>query len=142
MESQRTSAGFGTIEIIVALSLFSFVLISIIGLLMGSMSAGATAEGFSVASNLARERVDQVANDIAQRGAPSSYPLTVTVGGRAYTLSPPTLTDLPNNLTNVAVQVDFRVAFGSACAEGPSGQTCTGNVRTYSRTVQTRVRRP
>ncbi len=142
MDSQRTSAGFGTIEVIVAVALFSFVLISITGLLIGSMSAGATAEGFSIASNLARERLDQVANDVAQRGAPSSYPSTVTVGGRAYTLSPPTLTDLGNNLTNVAVQVDFQVAFGSACAEGPSGQTCAGNVRTYSRTVETRVRRP
>ncbi len=141
MQSRRTSAGFGTIEIIIAVSLFSFVLISIIGLLVGSMSAGTAAEGFSIASNLARERLDQVTNDIAERGVPSYYPSTASVGGHTYTFTT-TQTDLGNNLTNVAVQVDFQVAFGSACAEGPSGQTCAGNVRTYSRTVQTRVRHP
>jgi Tfp pilus assembly protein PilV len=141
MEAQHTSAGFGTIDAIVALSLFSFVVLSVVGLLIGSMSAGATAEGFSIASSLARERLDQVASDIAQRGGPSAYPPAVVVGGRTYTVTS-TQADLGSNLTDVTVQVDFQTAFGSACAESPGGQTCAGNVRTYSRMVQTRVRRP
>ncbi len=141
MGGRYPASGFGTIEVLVALSLFGFVLVAIIGLLIGSMSAGATAESSSIASNLARQRLEEVSKDIAERGTLSSYPSTMTVGGRTYTFTMPppttTLTSPGNYVCNIQVTVDYQVAYGSACA---SDGACTGNVRTYSRTLESRVR--
>lgn len=140
--AQRPAAGVGTIEALVAITVFSFVLIAIIGLLMSATTAGATAESFSIASNLARQRLGQVADDVARRGTSSSYPPSAVVGGRTYTFTT-TETNVGGNLVNVQVRVDYQIAFGSACAGSASGTVdCPGNVRTFSRILQTRVRRP
>ena len=140
MHGRGAERGFGTIEIVVALSVFSFVLVSIIGLLIGSMSAGATAEGFSIASNLARQRAAQLADDISQRGAAGTYPSTVTVGGRRYTY---TTAITGTNPFNIRVEVSFQVSVGSACATDAAGnERCTGSIRTYSRVIETRAWRP
>ncbi|MDR7518764.1 MAG: hypothetical protein QN131_12100 [Armatimonadota bacterium] len=140
MRRRRALRGFGTIEVVVALSLFSFVLVAIIGLLMGSISVGATAEGFSIASNLARQRAAQLADDISQRGAPGTYPATVTVGGRQYTY---TTAVTAGNPANVRVEVSFQVSIGSACTTDAAGnERCTGATQTYSRIVETRAWRP
>ncbi len=147
MGRRRAGAGFGTIEVIVALSLFSMVLVGIIGLMIGSISAGATAEASSIASNLARQRIEEVAADIARRGSAAIEPSTVVIrvpsGGRPYTVTA-TPTDQGNNIVEVAVMASYQVSYGSACAPGaaPGTEVCTGNVRTYSRTLQTRVVRP
>lgn len=138
MDARRPIAGVGTLEVVIALSLFSVVLIAIVGLLVGSISAGATAEAFSVATNLARQRLDQAADDISRFGAPGAYPAAVTVAGRQYTLT--TLTqNLGGNLVDLEVRVTYQVAYASTC--GPTA-SCPGNVRTYERVLRTRVRRP
>ncbi len=138
-------SGLGTLEILVALSLFAFILVAIIGLLMGSISTGATAEASSIASNLARQRLEEMSGIVAQTGnlpsAPADMQIRVPANGRPYTVAT-TLTDLGNNVTNIAVTVSYQVSYGSACAGSADGASCTGNVRTYARALQTRVRRP
>ena len=133
------------LEILVALSLFAFILVAITGLLMGSISTGATAEASSIASNLARERLEEMSGIVAQTGNPPSAPrdmqISVPANGRPYTVVT-TLSDQGNNVTNIAVTVSYRVSYGSACAGSVTGGSCTGNVRTYARTLQTQVRRP
>lgn len=141
MTRRPPAAGVGTIEVLVSLTLFSLVLVGLIGLMIGSMSTGATAESFSIASNLARHRLDQVADDVRRSGVSGAYPSTIDVGGRTYTFTT-TLANLAANLVNVQVRVDYQVVYGSACAHDGSGPVCTGNVRTYFRTLQTQVRRP
>ncbi len=138
-------AGLGILEILVALSLFAFILVAIIGLLIGSISTGATAEASSIASNLARQRLEEMSGIVAQTGNlpadPADMQVRVPSSGRPYTIAT-TLTDLGSNLTNIAVTVSYQVSYASACAGGPDGGSCTGNVRTYARTLETRVRRP
>lgn len=148
---RRQETGFGTLEILVALSLFAFVLVAIIGLLIGSISTGATAEASSIASNLARQRLEEMSAVLGQTGNPvlgdADARFTIPVAGRPYTVIT-ALADLGNNITDVSVRVSYQVSYGSACA-GPAsgypasgGASCSGNVRTYERMLQTRVRRP
>ncbi len=136
---RRVSGGFGTIEVLIAISVFAVVLVALTGLMVGSISAGSTAEAFSVASNLARQRVDQLADDIRRTGTTGSYPSSIVVGGRTYTFSL-TPTDLANNIVNLLLTVSYQVSYGSACSGGT--QSCTANVRTYTRSMETRARRP
>lgn len=135
----------GTLEVLVALSLFAFILIAIIGLLIGSISTGATAEASSIASNLARQRLEEMAAVATQTGslvAPADEQIRVPAGGRPYTVAT-TLGDLGNNITDISVRVSYQISYGSACAgDAAGGASCRGNVRTYERTLQTRVRRP
>lgn len=147
MDRQRGVAGFGTIEAIVSLSLFAMVLVGIIGLMIASISAGATAEASSIASNLARQRIEEVAADIARRGAAaivtSQVEIRVPPGGRPYTVvAIPTA--VGGNAVDISVTASYQVSYGSACASGAAAGTevCTGNVRTYSRSLRTRVLRP
>ncbi|MGQ0549617.1 MAG: type IV pilus modification PilV family protein [Armatimonadota bacterium] len=143
---RNRQSGFTTLEVLVALSLFSYVLVAIIGLLIGSVSTGATAEASSIASNLARQRLEELSGVVAQSGIPAPAPtpmgIAVPAGGRTYTVAT-TLSDLGNNVVNVQVTVSYQVTYASACvATAAGGESCTGNTRTYDRVLQTRVRRP
>ncbi|MGH2404778.1 MAG: type IV pilus modification PilV family protein [bacterium] len=129
---------------LVSLWLFSIVLLAITGLLVGSISTGATAEASSIASNLARQRLEEASTVVAQSGMPvvASATSTVSPGGRPYTVTT-TFADLGNNIVDIRVTASYQVSYGSSCAANAAGdESCTGNVRTYERALQTRVRRP
>jgi len=139
-------AGFGTIDVLVALGVLSFGLVAITGLLVGSISTGATAEASSIASNLARERLEEAHAIVAQAGLPSPAVTTAIVrvppGGRTYTVTT-TFSDLGNNVANIQVNVVYQVTYGSACAATADGaESCSGAVRHWTRSLETRVRRP
>lgn len=145
MGRRQGQSGFGTLEVLVSLWLFSLVLVAITGLMVGSISTGATAEASSIASNLARQRLEEASAIVTQSGMPpvaSPEGTVVSPGGRPYTVTT-TFADLGNNIVNILVTVSYQVSYGSACAADATGhESCTGNRRTYERTLQTRVRRP
>jgi len=134
--------GFGTIEILVALSLFSTVVLSLGGLFLLALSSGASAESASIASNLARARLEVL----------HSLPPSVIIGedgrivveqvppgqGRPYTVHTNVDTSTPGFL-DITVTVSWQVAYGSACAAGTAGTGCAGKVVTQSRTLETRI---
>ncbi len=141
---RRQQTGFGTLEVLVSLWLFSLVLVAISGLMVGSISTGATAEASSIASNLARQRLEEASAIVTQSGMPPGPPAATVVSptGRPYTITT-TFADLGNNIVNVLVTVSYQVSYGSSCVGDAAGhESCTGNRRTYERVLQTRVRRP
>jgi Tfp pilus assembly protein PilV len=134
--------GFGTIEILVALSLFSVVVLSLGGLFLLALSSGASAESASIAANLARARLEVL----------HSLPPSAITGedgrvvveqvppgqGRPYTVHTSVDRSAPGFL-DVTVTVSWQVAYGSACAAGTAGTGCAGKLVTQSRTLETRI---
>ncbi len=58
MKERHRVSGFTTIEMVIVLSLFGFVLVSLVGLHLVALSAGTAAETSSIAANLARARME------------------------------------------------------------------------------------
>lgn len=143
MKTRHQVLGLTTIEMVIVLSLFAFVLVSLIGLHLVALSAGTTAETSSIAVNLARARMEELLalppgslteqNDTETR-------LEVPPGGRAYLVHTRVLAPDPAWL-DLTVTVTWQVPFGAACAARLSGD-CAGSIVTYSRTLQTRVQAP
>jgi type II secretory pathway pseudopilin PulG len=138
-------SGFGTIEMVIVLTLFGIVAVSLVGLQMIAISAGTAAETSSIAANLARERMEELltltpAQIIEQNNAqvlqqvPASH-------GRLYAVHTAVVAPDPSRL-DITVEVTWHLAYGSACAAGGPGAGCTGSQATYTRTLQTRIRRP
>ncbi len=136
MGQRRGERGTQTLEVVIALSLLAISLVGLTGLLVGTISAGAVAETSSVASNLARQRIDELLSQPAIPPGPWTDTRTVQVPPVARPFQIDTAATAPvSKLMDITVTVTWQVAFGSACA-GPS---CVGNVRTYTRTVKTKV---
>lgn len=135
MRTGTPQSGLGTIEVVVALSLFGLVLVGLTGLLVGSISAGTVAETSSVASHLARQRLDELCGMAVIMVGTTTAVIEAPPGGRDYTVetvvSPPA-----GNVMNATVTVTWQVPFGSACALGGS---CAGNMRTLTRRIQGQV---
>jgi len=134
--------GFGTIEILVALSLFGVVVLSLGGLFLLALSSGASAESASIATNLARARLEVL------RSLPPSA-ITGEDGrivvehvppgqGRPYTVHTSVDTSTPG-LLDVTVTVSWQVAYSSACAAETAGTGCVGKLVPQSRTLETRI---
>ena len=110
---------------------------------MLTISAGAIAETSSIATTLARARLEAVrsfppAEILAQNGAETIQ--QVPPGrGRAYRVQTTVDASDPARL-DIIVTVTWQVARGSSCANGP-GAGCTGKTVTYTRTLQTRIKR-
>ncbi len=134
MRRGTQESGVGTLEVMVALSLYGLVLVGLTGLLVGSISAGTVAETSSVASHLARQRLDELCGMTVIVGGTPTAVIEAPPGGRDYTVqtvvSPPA-----GNVMNVSATVTWQVAFGSACA----GRSCAGNMRTLTRRIQAQV---
>src|SRR3972149_1616707 len=69
-------AGFGMIEVLIAVALYAIALVSLFGLLITSVTAGTIGESSAVAVNLARQRIEgltalDVPTLLAQGGGPS-----------------------------------------------------------------------
>ena len=60
MKTRHQVLGLTTIEMVIVLSLFAFVLVSLVGLHLVALSAGTTAETSSIAVNLARARMEEL----------------------------------------------------------------------------------
>lgn len=60
MKKLHGASAFTTIEMVIVLALFGFVLVSLVGLHLVALSAGAAAETSSVAANLARARMEEL----------------------------------------------------------------------------------
>ena len=134
--------GFGTIEILIALSLFSVVLLSLGGLFMLAVASGTAAESASVATNLARARLEQLRalppSAVARENDVTSVQQVPPGRGRPYTIR--TLVDGSDPaFLDVAVSVSWQMSYGSACASGASEAGCAGRRVTQSRTLRTRV---
>jgi Tfp pilus assembly protein PilV len=136
--------GIGTIEVLVVFSLFGLTLMGIVGLHTIAISTGTAAETSSIATNLARARLEELlalppARILEQAG--TQVVAQVPPGqGRAYTIQTAVDASNPARL-DIAVTVTWHVAFGAACAGGPTGG-CAGRPVTLTRTLQTRIRRP
>jgi Tfp pilus assembly protein PilV len=136
--------GLTTIEMLIVLSLFGFVLVSLVGLHLVALSAGTLAETSSIAMNLARARMEELLalppdklreqNDTEQR-------LQVPRGvGRVYQVHT-TVVPLDPAQVDLVVTASWQLSFGTACAAGPKDK-CAGAPATYTRTLQTRVQAP
>jgi Tfp pilus assembly protein PilV len=138
MNTRHHMGGLTTIELVIVVSLFAFVLVSLVGLHLVALSAGTTAETSSIAVNLARARMEELLalpihtlteqNDTEKRAE-------VPAGGRAYLVHTAVAAPDPAWL-DLTVTVTWQLPFGAACAL--SGD-CAGSVVTYTRTLQTRV---
>ncbi len=124
-------AGFGMIEVLIAVALYAVALVSLFGLLITSVTAGTIGESSAVAVNLARQRVEAltvmpISTLLAQNNTVSSE--RVPAGqGRSYEVRT-SVTDLellvpPTRAVDIAVTVRWSV---------------TG-AQTYTRTLRTRV---
>ncbi len=134
MRKAWQEGGFQTLEVVVALSLLSITLLGLTGLLVGTISAGAVAETSSVASNLARQRIEALRSTAPVFPGTSTESILVPPFARPFTIV--TVVNAPvGRAADVTVIVTWQVAYSSACA----GANCAGNVRTYTRTMQTKV---
>lgn len=135
--------GIGTIETLVVFSLFGFALMGIVGLHMVAISTGTAAETSSIATNLARARLEELlalspAQILEQDNAQAMQ--QVPPGqGRTYAVRTTVDASNPARL-DITVTVTWDVAFGAACAGGPQGR-CAGRPVTFTRTLQTRIKR-
>ena len=124
-------AGFGMIEVLIAVALYAVALVSLFGLLITSVTAGTIGESSAVAVNLARQRIEgltalDVPTLLAQ-GCGATATAQVPAGqGRVYTLTV--------NCSNQPAYVDVTVTAGWTV----QGARVAGGQQ-YSRVLQTRV---
>lgn len=144
MRTPSQASGFTTIEMVIVMSLFGVVLVSLVGLHLVALSAGTAAETSSIAANLARARMEELLalppeklkgqNKVnVRRQIPAD-------GGRVYTVHTTVAPPDPARL-DLTVTVTWQFAHAGACAAGP-GPNCAGTPVTYSRMLQTRVLAP
>jgi Tfp pilus assembly protein PilV len=138
-------AGFTTIEMVIVMSLFGFVLIGLVGLHLVALSAGTAAETSSIAANLARARMEELLSLPRERlteqnGAEAGRQIPA-VRGRTYVVHTAVTAPDPARL-DVTVTVSWQLTMGSACAAAGSTNGCAGSQSMYSRTLQTRVQAP
>ena len=135
--------GIGTIEALVVFSLFGFALMGIVGLHMVAVSTGTAAETSSIATNLARARLEELlalspAQILEQDNAQA---IQQVPPGQGRTYSVRTTVDASNPARlDIRVTVTWDVAFGAACAGGPQSR-CAGRPVTFTRALQTRIKR-
>ena len=131
MRSVRIQAesGFGMIEVLVAVVLYAVALVSLMGLLITSVTAGSISDSSAVAVNLARHRIEglRILNIPTLLAQDCVSPNNVTTErvpagqGRVYTLT------VSCNNQPAYVDVTVRVNWS------------VGGAQSYSRTLQTRV---
>jgi len=144
MRTPSQESGFTTIEMVIVMSLFGVVFVSLVGLHLVALSAGTAAETSSIAANLARARMDELlALPSEKLKGQNNFEVRHQVplgGGRVYTVH--TTVEAPDQARlDLTVTVTWQLAYAGACVPG-SGTNCAGNQVTYSRTLQTRVQAP
>ncbi len=145
MTKPQTASGLTTIELVIVLALFGFVLVGLTGLHLVAISAGTAAETSSIAANLARARMEELLafpadklkeqnNTDVQRRVPAGQ-------GRTYTVHTAVEAPDPARL-DLTVTVTWQIAYGTACAPTGASSQCAGSQVTYARTLHTRVQAP
>lgn len=138
-------SGFGTIEMVIVLTLFGVVAVSLVGLHMIAISAGTAAETSSIAANLARERMEELLSlppgEVIEQNGTQVLQQVPAGRGRVYTVHTAVIAP-DRSRFDITVDVTWQLAFGSACAAAGSGAGCAGSRTTYTRTLKTRIRRP
>ena len=144
MRQRYRALGFTTIETVVVMAIFSFVLVSLVGLHLVALSAGTAAQTSSIAANLARARMEELLTpplDALETENNAEVRRQVPPGtGRVYHVHTTIVAPDPARL-DLTVTVRWQVAYGGACAAGPDA-ACAGAPVTYTRTLQTRVQAP
>ena len=144
MRQRYRALGFTTIETVVVMAIFSFVLVSLVGLHLVALSAGTAAQTSSIAANLARARMEELLAlplDALETEHNTEVRRRVPPGtGRVYRVHTTVVAPDPARL-DLTVTVTWQVAYAGACAAGPDA-ACAGTPVTYSRTLQTRVQAP
>jgi Tfp pilus assembly protein PilV len=143
MKTRHQVLGLTTIELVIVVSLFALVLVSLVGLHLVALSAGTTAETSSIAVNLARARMEELLAlppDTLTEQNDTEKRVEVPPGGRAYLVHTGVVAPDPAWL-DLTVTVTWQLPFGATCAMRLSGD-CVGSVVTYTRTLQTRVQAP
>jgi Tfp pilus assembly protein PilV len=134
-----------TIESVIVLSLLAVVLLGVTGLHILAVSTGAAAEASSIATNLARARLEELLalppSEIIPQNNTEALEQVSSGQGRTYAIR--TMVDArdPTRL-DITVTVTWQVSYNSACASLAPGTTCTARTVTYTRTLQTRIYRP
>jgi len=125
------AAGFGMIEVLIAVALYAVALVSLFGLLITSVTAGTIGESSAVAVNLARQRIEgltvmPIPSLLAQNNIVTTE--RVPAGqGRPYEVRT-SVTDLeppPTGQRAVDIAITVRWSVNGA--------------QTYTRTLRTRV---
>lgn len=141
MKTRHGNAGISTIEMVVVISLFGVVLLSLAGLHLVALSAGTAAETSSVAANLARARMEELLalppEKIKEQNHAEASRQVPAQGGRVYTVRTTVEAPDPTRL-DLTVTVSWQVTYAGACSAAP-GTNCPGTAVTSSRTLQTRV---
>ncbi len=144
MKERQGTSGFTTIEMVTVLALFGFVLVSLVGLHLVALSAGAAAETSSIAANLARARMEELLSlqpdKLKEQNGGEVRHLIPPGQGRTYVVHTSVAAVDPARL-DLTVAVSWQLSYAAACAGGSRGD-CVGSHVTYTRTLQTRVRAP
>lgn len=137
--------GITTIESVIVLSLLGIVLLGVTGLHMLAVSTGTAAEASSIATNLARARLEELLalppSEIIQQNNTEALEQVSSGQGRTYAVHTTVDAHDPTRL-DITVTVTWQVAYNSACASWVPGVKCTPHTVTYTRTLQTRIYRP
>ncbi len=137
--------GITTIESMIVLSLLGIVLLGVTGLHMLAVSTGTAAEASSIATNLARARLEELLalppSEIIQQNNTEGLEQVSSGQGRTYVVHTTVDAHDPTRL-DITVTVSWQVAYNSACASWVPGVKCTPRTVTYTRTLQTRIYRP
>ncbi len=137
-----TESGITTIESVIVLSLLAIVLLGVTGLHILAISTGTAAETSSIATNLARARLEEVLglppSQIIQQN--NTQVLEQVPPGRGPTYAIRTMVDAadPARL-DIAVTVSWQVMHNSACVPGKLSANCTSSTLTYTRMLRTRI---
>jgi Tfp pilus assembly protein PilV len=137
--------GITTIESVIVLSLLGAVLLGVTGLHILAVSTGAAAETSSIATNLARARMEELLAlppaEIRQQDGTEALQQVPPGQGRTYAIRTTVDARDPTRL-DITVTVTWQVTFNSTCASRARGADCTASTATYTRTLQTRVYSP
>ncbi len=144
MEKRYWVLGLTTIEMVIVMAIFGFVLVSLVGLHLVALSAGSAAQTSSIAANLARARMEELLTlpaDALETENNAEVRRQVPPGtGRVYYVHTTIVAPDPARL-DLTVTVTWQVAYGAPCTAGPDA-ACAGTPVTYSRTLHTRVQAP
>jgi len=141
----HSERGITTIEGVIVLSLLGFVLLGLTGLHILAISTGTAAETSSIATNLARARLEEILAlppaEIIQQNDTQSLEQVPAGAGRTYTIRT-AVDETDSNRLDIAVTVTWQVTYNAACVARARDAACTGSTATYTRTLRTRIYHP
>ncbi len=142
---QRGERGLTTIEGVIVLSLLAIVLLGLTGLHTLAISTGTAAETSSIATNLARARLEEILAlppaEIVQQNDTQAQEQVPAGVGPMYTVRTSVGATGTTRL-DIAVTVSWQVTYNAACAARARDAVCTGSSATYTRTLRTRLYHP